>query len=65
MQRNRFYEGDELETVSNLGGKTLKATEIYDEKGNRVPDCKYVMQKLFVKTDVKLEKYDMLRKKIN
>ncbi len=65
VQRNRFYEGDELETVSNLGGKTLKATEIYDEKGNRVPDCKYVMQKLFVKTDVKLEKYDMLRKKIN
>ncbi len=65
VQRNRFYEGDELETVSNLGEKTLKATEIYDEKGNRVPDCKYVMQKLFVKTDVKLEKYDMLRKKIN
>lgn len=64
VQRNRFYSTDELETVSVTENKTLCPKEIYDEYGNRVEDCKLVMQKLFVKTDVRLEKYDMLRKRI-
>lgn len=64
VQRNRFFEGDELEAVTNTEVKTLKCNEIYDAYGNRVPDCKFVMQKLFVKTETVLEKFDMLRKKI-
>ena len=40
---------------------TSKADYIEDENGNEVADCKIVQQKLFIKTDVKLEKYDMLR----
>ena len=64
VQRNRFFASDELETVSVTDVKTFRPKEIYDEYGNRVEDCKLVMQRLFVKTDVKLEKYDMLRKKI-
>ncbi len=30
---------------------------------NRVPDCKLVQQKLFIKSDIKLSKFDILRKK--
>ena len=59
--RNRFRKGDILEAVSVNGYKTIKADYIEDENGNEVADCKIVQQKLFIKTDVKLEKYDMLR----
>ncbi|NLL55866.1 MAG: U32 family peptidase [Clostridiales bacterium] len=62
-QRNRFYEGDELEVVSNQRVDKLVASEIYDQQGNRVNDCKLVQQILYIKSDIKLDKYDMLRKK--
>ena len=65
IQRNRFYQGDELEVVSATGCKTIKADEIFDEKGNPVPDCKYVQQRLFIRTDCELSKRDMLRKRTN
>ena len=65
IQRNRFYQGDELEVVSATGCKTIKADEIFDEKGNPVPDCKYVQQRLFIRTDCELAKRDMLRKRTN
>lgn len=65
IQRNRFYQGDELEVVSVTGHKTIKADEIFDEKGNPVPDCKYVQQRLFIRTDCELSKRDMLRKRTN
>lgn len=65
IQRNRFYQGDELEVVSVTGCKTIKADEIFDEKGNPVPDCKYVQQRLFIRTDCELAKRDMLRKRTN
>lgn len=65
IQRNRFYQGDELEVVSVTGCKTIKADEIFDEKGNPVPDCKYVQQRLFIRTDCELSKRDMLRKRTN
>lgn len=61
--RNRFFEGDLLEIVAaNNDAKYLKAEEIYDEEGQRVADCKIVQQILYIKTDIKLEKFDMLRK---
>lgn len=65
IQRNRFYQGDKLEVVSVTGCKTIKADEIFDEKGNPVPDCKYVQQRLFIRTDCELSKRDMLRKRTN
>lgn len=63
VQRNRFFDGDTLETVTNENVKELIINGITDEEGNEVKDCKLVMQKLFIKTDCKLEKHDMLRKK--
>ena len=62
--RNRFREGEELEIVSNKGLYTFTPEKIYDEEGNRVPDCKLVQQTLYIPTDIKLEKYDILRKKV-
>ena len=63
IQRNRFYDGDLLETVSTTPIKFLPISGILDEKGNEVKDCKIVQQRLFIKTDKKLQKFDMLRKK--
>lgn len=63
-QRNRFYEGERLEILSpdgHLNG-LLPADEIYDEQGNRVSDCKLVQQKLFIKSDIKLNRLDILRR---
>lgn len=61
-QRNRFFEGDTLEIISNQRVESITALEIYNEKGERVQDCKLVQQKLYIKSDIKLEKHDMLRK---
>ena len=63
VQRNRFYDGDELEIVSNRPEKTLRVNGVFDEEGNRVTDCKIVMQRLFIRTDLRLDQHDMLRKK--
>jgi putative protease len=61
-QRNRFFEGDNLEIISNQRVESLTADIIFNEKGERVQDCKLVQQKLYIKSDIKLEKHDMLRK---
>lgn len=66
--RNRFRVGDSLEILSNGEdfGKTFEVERIIDEKGNLVPDAKYVQQRLIVypKNNVKLTKEDILRKKL-
>ena len=63
-QRNRFFSGDRLEYVSAAQGVgEFVAEEIFDEEGNRVEDCKLVQQKLYLKTDIKLQKNDIIRKK--
>ncbi|MBO4538765.1 MAG: U32 family peptidase, partial [Clostridia bacterium] len=62
-QRNRFFAGDKLEFVSAKAGVgVFTPLAIEDEDGNEIKDCKLVQQKLLLKTDVKLEKYDMIRK---
>lgn len=62
-QRNRFFAGDKLEFVSaSQGVGTFVPTEIFDEEGNAVSDCKIVQQKLWIKCDTKLQKYDIIRK---
>lgn len=66
--RNRFGVGDSLEILSNGAdfGKMFEVEKITDEKGNLVPDAKYVQQKLILypKHKVQLSKDDILRKKI-
>ena len=64
IQRNRFFDGDVLECVSNTDVKEIKLNGIFDEKMNKVEDCKLVQQRLFLKTNTKLNKYDMIRKKV-
>lgn len=62
-QRNRFFSGDRLEYVSAKSGVgEFVPEEICDEEGNAVSDCKLVQQKLWIKSDVKLDKYDIIRK---
>jgi putative protease len=65
MQRNRFYKGDVLEALSagENHNKIIKADYITDEEGNEITDAKLVQQILYIRTDVRLEEYDMLRKK--
>lgn len=65
QQRNRFFKGDTLEVLSpgiNLN-KQIKVVEILDEQGNEVFDAKVVQQTLFIKSDIQLNYFDMLRKK--
>lgn len=65
VQRNRFKIGERLEAVSPKFITEFVPSEIYDENGNAVSDCKIVQQRLFIKTDIALEKKDILREKIN
>ena len=61
--RNRFRAGDDLEIVSPTGNRNVRFDTIFDEEGNPVTDCKIVQQKLYIPTDLRLEKYDIIRKK--
>ena len=64
-QRNRFMCGDELEILSPDGNfnKIIKVDEMCDEDGTAVSDAKLVQQKLWLRTDVRLNTGDILRKK--
>ena len=64
--RNKFKVNDELEVLSNDDNfnKIIKLDEITDEKGNNLEEVKKVKQRIYIKTDLKLKKYDILRKKI-
>ena len=64
--RNRFKKGDVLEILSpsdNFNKKILVDT-VLDEKGNTVEDAKVVQQILYIKSDIKLNKGDILRRDI-
>lgn len=64
--RNRFKVGDELEVLSPSDNfnKTITITDMWNDKGELVEDAKLVQQKLKLKTDIKLNKGDILRSKI-
>ena len=66
-QRNRFYSGDILEVVSSTKyhNKEIKADYIYNEKLEQIYDCKKVQEILYIKSDKRLEKYDIMRKRRN
>ena len=64
-QRNRFVRGDALEVISPvLRNAVLKADEIFDETGEPVEIANRVKQVLRIGTDLKLQRGDLLRVKI-
>ena len=67
QQRNRFKIGDTLEILSptNTFNKQITVEEIKNEKGEIVDDAKIVQQTLYLKTNLKLEKGDFLRRQLS
>lgn len=65
-QRNRFRKGDTLEVLSNnkYFKKQILIDKMYDICGNIIDDAKIVQQELYIPTDYKLNKLDILRMKI-
>lgn len=65
-QRNRFMVGDVLEVLSpnDTFNSQIVVSEMYDTDGNVVLDASRVQQLLKLKTDIKLQDGDILRKKI-
>ena len=63
-QRNRFKVGDTLEILSPTDSfnKTILIEKMEDQKGEAILDAKDVQQKLYIYTNIKLEKGDILRK---
>ena len=66
-QRNRFKVGDTLEVLSPnkyTFNKTIKIEKMTDENGEEIVDAKDVQQKIYLFTNLNLEKGDILRKEI-
>jgi len=65
-QRNRFKTGDTLEILSNGENfnKTIFIDRMYDIYGNIIDDAKLVQQVIRIPTEYRLNKFDILRKKI-
>ena len=66
-QRNRFKVGDTLEVLSpnkDTFNKTIKIEKMTDENGEEIIDAKDVQQKIYLFTNLNLEKGDILRKEI-
>lgn len=64
-QRNRFKVGDTLEVLSpnkDTFNKTIKIEKMTDENGEEIVDAKAVQQKIYLFTNLNLEKGDILRK---
>ena len=65
QQRNNFKPGDELEVISPVStGEKFTVTEIYDEEGNQREDARLIKQILRLPCPVKLQKGDLLRRRI-
>ncbi len=66
-QRNRFVEGDFLEVLSpsDAFNKKIKIENMTNEKGESITDAKFVQQKLYLPTNLKLQKGDILRRENN
>lgn len=66
-QRNRFAKGDTLEILSNntdFLNKTIIVDGMQNEQNEMVEDAKLVQQILFIPTEFRLSKHDILRKKV-
>lgn len=64
-QRNNFKPGDELEVISpSCTGEKFTVTEIFDMDGNSREDARLIQQILRLPCPIKLNKGDLLRKRI-
>ena len=65
QQRNNFKPGDELEVVSPIStGEKFTVSAIFDEEGNEREDARLIQQILRLPCPIKLQKGDLLRKRI-
>lgn len=64
-QRNKFKVGDILEILSpdDNFNKTIEVKFIKDENNNDLDEVKKVKQKIYINCDLKLHKFDILRRK--
>ena len=63
-QRNKFSVGDEVEVMKPNGENILVTVKrILDEEGNEMESCPHPKQKSFVDFGIKLEAFDIVRKK--
>ena len=62
-QRNRFKVGDKLEILSPSENfnKVIEITKIVNQNGEEITDAKNVQEKLYIQTNIKLNKNDILR----
>ena len=64
-QRNNFKPGDELEVIAPESiGEKFTVSVIYDEEGNEREDARLIKQILRLPCPIKLQKGDLLRKRI-
>lgn len=63
-QRNRFAVGDMLQVLSPDDNflKQIKVEQMFDLEGNEVTDAKIVQQRLKIKCNLPLKRFDILRK---
>ena len=65
QQRNNFKPGDELEVIAPESiGEKFTVTKIFDEEGNEREDARLIQQILRLPCPIKLQKGDLLRKRI-
>lgn len=62
-QRNKIKVGDEIEILGKKEIFYMKVKEIFDSDGNEIKEAPHAQQIIKIKTDFKLEKMDLLRKK--
>ena len=61
-QRNKFSVGDEIEIMRSSGEDfSVKVLGMTDLDGNSVESCPHPKQKIYLKTNIPLQVYDILR----
>ena len=62
--RNRFDKKSPLELLSKTKNNAIiSIEEIIDLEGNKLDECKITKQQVYIKTDINLKKYEILRRK--
>lgn len=63
-QRNKFSVGETIEIMKPNGDNvSVTVQRILDEDGNEMPSCPHPKQKLFIDLGIKLDEFDILRRK--
>ena len=63
-QRNKIKIGDEIEILGKKEIFYMKVKEMFDSDGNVIKEAPHAQQIIKIKMDFKIEKMDLLRKKI-